>query len=493
MLFSITWHEVLLLINFLIVLACAVRVLYTQRNIGTVFAWLIILFAFPMVGIITYLLIGEARVGKKRLARTADMKQFYDEFAEKYMSDEQLNATKNIPSTFQGIERMAQQTTSFGANVHNDMQLLTTTDDIIYSMIDDIQQAKSSCLLAFYIIDPQGKINELLHAVKDAAERGVHCVILADDLGSSRFFRSEWKTKLEQAGVFIQNSLPVGLFQTFYSRNDLRNHRKILIVDYHIGYTGSFNLVDPILFKQDAGIGEWVDVMMRCIGPVVLEMTAVLYADIAVESEDNLQRVKTYLKQKYEKNQQLITKSEGNITVQVIPSAPEQEDSIIYETILCAIHLATKRIVITTPYFVPNEPLLTALTTAARRGVDVTLILPEKNDSNMVRYASQAYFRMLLKHNVKIAQFKGGLLHAKTLVIDDNFSLFGTVNMDMRSFFLNLEISLAIYNQEMTQKIAALQQQYLQQSEYIDETRWLYRSKWWGLVENTIRLMSPLL
>lgn len=494
MLFSLTWSEVLLALHFTVVVACAVRVLYRQRNTGSAFAWLVILLAFPMVGVIAYLLVGETRIGRRRLARTSEMTQFYQNFASDYLTDEQHFSTDTqLPKSHQGIEKMVKKATGLGANQHNDMQLLTSTDDIINAMIDDIRQAKLSCLLAFYIIEPEGRIDALLQAVLDAAQRGVRCVILADAIGSSRFFRSPWHTKLQLAGVFVQSSLPISLLRTLYTRNDLRNHRKILVVDYYIGYTGSFNLIDPRYFKKDSGVGEWVDVMMRCTGAVVLEMAAVLYADIAVESEGNLQLVQSYLLRYEQTDVAAIPTPTGNITTQVIPSAPEQDESIIYETILCAIHSATKRIVITTPYFVPNEPLLIALTTAARRGVDVTLILPEKVDSIMVRYASRAYFPLLLKHGIKIAQFNAGLLHAKTLVIDDDFSLFGTVNMDMRSFFLNLEISLAIYNRNMTAQIAALQQQYLADSRYIDEVDWLYRQKWWGLVENIVRLVSPLL
>ncbi|HGO5814256.1 TPA: cardiolipin synthase [Mannheimia haemolytica] len=491
--FTFTWSAFLLVINFLVVLVFAVRVLYTQRNIGAAFAWLIILFVFPVGGVLAYLLVGETRVSKKRLARTEKMRQFYDEFASKYMPKEHFDPDENISPIFQGIEKMAEQTTRLGASSSNNMELLSTTDDILNSMIQDIEQAQVSCLLAFYIIEPEGKIIQLLEAIKAAAERGIHCVVLADDVGSRNFLKSEWRTKLESVGVFIQTSLPVSVMHTFYGRNDLRNHRKILVVDYKIGYTGSFNLIDPLLFKQETGIGKWFDVMMRCTGPIVLEMTAVLYADVAVEDDANLEKVKDYLTQQAEKNNNLTPPTSGNIIAQVIPSAPEQEESIIYETILCAIHLATKRIVITTPYFVPNEPLLLALTSAARRGVDVTLILPRKNDSKMVHYASRAYFPLLLKHNVKIALFDQGLLHTKTLVVDDEFSLFGTVNMDMRSFFLNLEISLAIYDKEMTKQISQLQQIYLQQSEYITPKGWRYRVKLWGLVENIVRLMSPLL
>ena len=263
----------------------------------------------------------------------------------------------------------------------------------------------------------------------------------------------------------------------------------------NLGYSGSYNLVDPRFFKQNAGVGEWVDVMMRCTGPVVLEMTAVFYADLAVENDQNLSGVQQYLSGYSEIIPAMIPDKlrAGQIDAQVIPSSPAQQERVIYETIVSAIYMATQKIVITTPYFVPDEPLLGALTTAARRGVEVTLILPEKVDSLMVRYASRAYYPMLLAAGVKIALFKGGLLHAKTMTIDDDFTLFGTVNMDMRSFFLNLEISLAIYDKGITQQISHLQQGYLQDSEYITVKDWQKRAKWWGLVENTVRLMSPLL
>lgn len=253
--------------------------------------------------------------------------------------------------------------------------------------------------------------------------------------------------------------------------------------------------MDPHFFKQDSGVGEWVDVMMRCCGPVVLEMAAVFYADVAVENDRNLAEVQQYLNSYDDSMHTLLPErlSAGNVVAQVIPSAPNQGDRVIYETILSTIYAAKNRIVITTPYFVPDEPLLTALTTAAKRGVDVTLILPAKVDSLLVRYASRAYYPMLLQAGVRITLFEGGLLHAKTLTTDDDHTLFGTVNMDMRSFFLNLEISLSIYDRHMTRQVSALQQSYLADSRCLTLGSWQVCSKWWGLVENTVRLLSPLL
>jgi len=235
--------------------------------------------------------------------------------------------------------------------------------------------------------------------------------------------------------------------------------------------------------------------MMRCTGPLVLELSAVFFADLAVETDENLESVQQYLTQAQERIPEILPEKmqQGDIVAQVIPSAPEQGSHVIYETIISAIYAATKQITITTPYFVPDEPLLMALTIAAKRGVKVTLILPAKVDSLMVRYASRAYYPMLLDAGVKIAMFEGGLLHAKTMTIDEDYALFGTVNMDMRSFFLNLEISLAIYDRDITKQICNLQRDYLKNSSYITVKAWQQRSKFRGLIENTVRLMSPLL
>ncbi|WP_434803007.1 cardiolipin synthase [Neisseria montereyensis] len=492
---DIPWAQLLIYLHTAVVLACAVRVLYKQRNTGSAFAWLIVLFAFPLLGVVAYLILGEPRLGSARAKRSDEMNRFYSDFADQYLSDMGWDGADRISTHYLGIAKVATDSVGLDVTKNNHMNLLATTDEIVSAMLADIEAARKSCLLAFYIIDPQGRIKEVLNAVIRAAKRGVDCIILADAVGSHAFFKSEWVDLLRTEGVEVHIALPVGPLRTLFTRSDLRNHRKLLLIDEKIGYTGSYNLVDPKFFKQNSGVGQWVDVMMRCTGPMVLEMAAVFYADVAVENDENLTEVQQYLKRYIKDIQEIVPESSQtqDIVAQVIPSAPSQTERIIYETIISAIHAATQKLVITSPYFVPDEPLLMALTTAAKRGVDVTLILPAKVDSLMVRYASQAYYPVLLRAGVKIALFEGGLLHAKTMTVDDGYTLFGTVNMDMRSFFLNLEISLAIYDQKMTAEVSALQQQYLAQCRYVSIKKWQKRSKWWGLVENTVRLMSPLL
>ena len=484
----------LLLLHILLALLFGLRVLYVQKNTGTVFAWLILLLLLPVAGALLYLLIGEPRLGRRRDKRSAEITAFFKAFGSRYLTDNYGKVDEREIKAYNGIERIAGSNTGMDVTVGNRLELLHTTDTILEHMLADIRGAQHSCLLEFYIIDPQGRITALLQAVMEAAKRGVDCRILADAVGSHGFWRGEWPARLRAAGVDVQIALPVSAWRSFFTRTDLRNHRKLLIVDHQVGYTGSFNLVDPQYFKRDAGVGEWVDVMMRCRGPLVWQMAAVFYADMMLEKDESLETaqarmgsLKTFLPEKEQ-----VVAADG-VNVQVVPSAPDQAEKVIYDTLLCALYNAERKVVITTPYFVPDEPLLTALTTAARRGVEVTLVLPYKVDSVMVRYASQAYYPMLLKAGVKIALFKEGLLHAKTMTIDDKLSLFGTVNMDMRSFFLNLEVSLAIYDEAITQMILQQQQAYLAKSEYVTVKAWKMRSKWWSLVENSVRLVGPLL
>jgi len=414
------------------------------------------------------------------------------------------------------------------------MQLLTSPSAIFDQLITDINNAAHTIYMEFYIVYPKGQVLEVLQALISAANRGVECHILADSVGSLAFVNRKHHEALEKAGVFVHQSLPVGLFKTLFKRSDLRNHRKIIVIDEYIGYTGSFNLVDPNFFKQDKNVGQWIDVMIRStsVQPISIAtaMTKVVVTDIGAESQDNLyeldKRVNNYTRKLYvmhptindlnsrvqvldeesDEQESAVQPLAGtslidiapmpvvdNVVAQLIPSAPQLTGHVIYNTLVTVIHRANTRIQITTPYFVPDEALSGALTTAARRGVDVTLIVPKKVDSFLVQHASQAYYQELLEAGVKIARFEGGLLHTKTVVIDDDYCLFGTVNIDMRSFYLNMEVTLAIYTPEMVAQVVSCQNAYLQNCQFLELSYWQQRPRSKSLFDNVIRLFSPLL
>ena len=522
----------------LITLWLVVRVIQQQRRQSVAIAWIAVLFALPVVGIIGYMLFGETNIGHQYRKRSLMAQKLLRDFANAQQIDFN-EISKNLDTEARQLSNIALLKTGLGVYDHHTLTLMTDADAIFASLLADIRAANTMILLEFYIVSPQGRVIELLEALMAATQRGVSVHLLADSVGSHAFFRSQWVKKLKNADVFVHESLPVGLFKTIVKRIDIRNHRKLAIFDNCYGYTGSFNLIDPDFFKQDAHVGKWIDVMIRVESHdtvnSVKAMALVTTTDISAETNANFSNLEKIVnrftkslyidtsklhhrKLQHEANargagQNANTRvpnppllkilplqsslqaypSVSQVSLQLIPSAPELTGHVIYETLVCAIFAAKKQVVITTPYFVPDDALLLALTTAAKRGVKVILNVPKKVDSLLVQFASQAYFDPLLSAGVQIYLFNAGLLHAKILCVDDDYCLFGTVNMDMRSFYLNMEVSMAIYNLTMTQQILTCQHEYLRQSEPLQRDRWQQRSFGAKFLDNAIRLFSPLL
>ena len=524
--------------HFLIILWLVVRVIQQQRRQSVAIAWIAVLFALPVVGIIGYMLFGEINIGHQYRKRSLMVQKLLRDFAHAHQIDFN-KISENLDTEARQLSNIALLKTGLGVYDNHTLTLITDADHIFASLLADIRAANTMILLEFYIVSPQGRVIELLEALMAATQRGVSVHLLADSVGSHAFFRSSWVKKLKAADVFVHESLPVGLFKTIVKRIDIRNHRKLAIFDSCYGYTGSFNLIDPDFFKQDAHVGKWIDVMIRVESHdtvnSVKAMALVTTTDISAETNANFSNLEKIVnrftkslyidtsklhhrKLQHEANargagQNANTRvpnppllkilplqsslqaypSVSQVSLQLIPSAPELTEHVIYETLVCAIFAAKKQVVITTPYFVPDDALLLAMTTAAKRGVKVILNVPKKVDSLLVQFASQAYFDPLLSAGVQIYLFNAGLLHAKILCVDDDYCLFGTVNMDMRSFYLNMEVSMAIYNRTMTQQILTCQHEYLRQSEPLQRDRWQQRSFGAKFLDNAIRLFSPLL
>ena len=483
------WTELLVLFHFCLSVTIALRVIYSRRTSSAALAWLTALFAFPILGVITYLLIGEPKLGRERAKRHAELLAFHDAFADRFLPPPCEPASE---TRFRQIARLIQSEARYVPTGGNQTRLLADTDAILRAFTADIHAAQHCCLLAFYIVEGSGRVEAVLEALMQAAERGVRCQLLADALGSSSFWRSPWPQRLRDAGVEVTEALPVGVLKSLWVRSDLRNHRKILVVDYRIAYTGSYNLVDPRLFKQNAGVGEWVDAVMRCEGPIAQELAAMFYGDWAVENDHNLtatlERLNGYVDEMPPR-----APASGGSQLQVVPSQPGGDTALVYDVLCNALNVAQERVVISTPYFVPDEALLNTLIITARRGVEVVLILPRRVDSRLVRYASRAYYQPLLDAGVRLKMYDGGLLHTKAVVIDGRFALFGTVNMDMRSFYLNLELSLAVYTPETVAAIGALLDGYLKDSEAVSLKKWQQRRRVQRFIERCVRLVSPLL
>jgi cardiolipin synthase len=310
--------------------------------------------------------------------------------------------------------------------------------------------------------------------------------LLIDALGARPWWRGRQPQRLRNAGVDVRPALPVGIFRTFVGRTDLRLHRKIVVIDGESAWTGSMNLVDPRFFKQDSGVGQWVDAMVRVRGSVVVPLAATMIGDWVLESGEPLADAIAAAGLR-------LVAPEGPADIQVIPSGPGETGDGLLQMILALIHSAQEELLLTTPYLVPDDSLLRALRGAAGRGVKVRLIVPERVDSLLTRYASRSYYDDLLDIGVEIYLYQGGLLHTKSIMVDDAISMFGTVNLDMRSFWLNYEVALFVYDREFSAQLHRLQQSYLDDSQRLDPQAWSKRSFGSRFLENTLRLFGPLL
>ena len=481
-------HWLYLLMHPLFVVLFTLRIIWIRRPPGVALAWILIVTIVPLVGLVLYILIGERPTGRDRKQRIAKALPVYQHMTA-LMDLRYPDTERGIAPQFQSMAQLAEHHGGMPPVPGNRIALHANTQEALHALIQDIHQAKYRCDLEFYIWNPGGTADLVAEALIQAAQRGIACRILLDEVGSAPFWKSHWPARLRHAGVSITKGCAINPLKLQFGRADLRLHRKIVAVDGHIAWTGSMNMVDPAYFKQNAGVGEWIDAMARVEGPAAESLTTVFEGDWAVES-NTIPGFKRYLDQMHLTPPQMHA---DGIVAQAVPSGPSYKFTNMSHLLLNAILEAQHEVVMTTPYFVPDDALFQGLQTAAARGVDVTLIVPQRIDSVLVRYASRSYMDDLLSAGVKIQQFTGGLLHTKSLVVDSAFSLFGSVNLDMRSLRLNYEITLMVYDSDFSQQLRQLQSQYLARSTPIDPVIRAQRSLRERLLENGAQLLSPLL
>ena len=479
------WAWVFATAHVALQVALAWRVIMQRRPTGESLAWVMVIFGFPIVGPLAYLTIGELRLGRRRARRFVEL---YPPIR-KWLADlpqRSLVDWSRLDPQFESLSQLGQSLIGVPSLRGNHVELINDWQHVFARLIADIDAAQRTCHLEFYIWINGGEADKVGDALVEAASRGVVCRVLVDALGSRAFLKSEQAARLRKAGVQVQAALPGGLLRAPFVRFDLRLHRKIVAIDGRVAYTGSLNLVDPRFFKKDAGVGEWVDAMVRIEGPAVEALAITFLADWFVETNSDLAELQAT-------GDAHPQPSRGDCTVQVMPSGPALATDAVEQMLITAIYAAREELVLTTPYFVPSEPLSLALIAAARRGVKVILVIPARIDSLLVRFASGAFKGDMLRAGVRIMLFADGLLHTKSITVDSSHSLFGSVNLDPRSMRLNFEILLALYDPEFTATLRELQQHYIDRSHMMDLARYQRRPRLRRIGENFARLLSPLL
>jgi len=443
-------------------------------------AWVTVISVLPGIGIGAYFLFGEIRLERALREQMREVRS-------------QLIAAQGQATTpalqVAGPARAAfaagTATSGFKARDGNALTLLPEGDAMMDDMLEAIDTAESTVHVLFYIWLPDTTGTRMAEALCRAARRGVACRVLVDDHGARWMIRSSLWRQMAGAGVALERAAPVGnpVTALLFRRIDLRNHRKIVVVDNRISWVGSRNCADEA-FAIKAKYAPWVDILVRLEGPAVRQQQAVFLHDWMTHHSEDLSHLLS------EPGPDPMPQ---NVISQVIASGPDDIYTTPSDALRAMLYAATERICVTTPYYVPDHALHKALCAAAQRGVLVDLILPRRNDSLIVGAASESLYPDLLRTGVRIFLFRPGLIHSKIVTIDGLFGMIGTANLDHRSFDLNYENSLLFQCAEVTAELDARQQSYIERSDPLPPEALARWSTLRRLRNNTVALASPLL
>lgn len=446
-------------------------------------AWIVVILALPFIGMLAYLLLGETNIGRKRVERMKRVIAAMPDINEIPGFSDAVGSSE-LHERYQPLFKVAQSINGFKPLSGNNAYLMPDSNAAIDRMIVDIDAAVGHVHLMFYIWMPDNNGKKMAQALKRAVARGVVCRAMVDDLGSRLLIKSPLWKDMEAAGVKLGCALPIGnpLLRMFKGRIDLRNHRKILVIDNKITYCGSQNCADPE-FLTKAKYAPWVDAVMRFTGPVVRQNQFVFASDWMAYVDEDIRDVLL----------QPMEPLETGFVAQVVASGPTARFSATPEMFETLMYSAQKKLFITTPYYVPIGSLQAALCAAANRGVDTTIIFPARNDDFAVGATCRSYYKDLLAAGVKIHEYGAGLLHTKSMTVDDEITLIGSANMDRRSFDLNYENNILLCNEGVTQEMRARQQEYLGDCREItaDEVfGWPWQTRLWN---NALAIVGPVL
>ncbi len=473
-----------ILVHLVIVLSLIVRVITRpHRDPASRIAWVAVIGAIPVIGILAYLLLGETSIGHRRAAR---MKKVIRGMPPKPIvspGDEE-NARAHVPERYQHLFRIGKSINGFDVIGGNSASLMADYNATIDSMVADIDAASNHVHLLFYIWLSDNNGTKMVEALLRAASRGVKCRAMVDDLGSRTMIHSQYWKEMQDAGIYVARALPVKnpLLRALLGRIDLRNHRKILVIDGRITYCGSQNCADQE-FLIKSKFAPWVDVVIRFEGPIVRQNQYLFAGDWMSYTDENINSLLDLP----------INAPQNGFPAQVVGTGPTVRYSAMAEMFESLFYAARDELIISTPYYVPDDSIQHALCAAAWRGVKTTIIFPAKNDSWIVAGASRSYYRDLLEAGVEIFEYVGGLLHTKSLTLDGEITLIGSANIDRRSFELNYENNILFYNPDLTADVRARQQEYISRSNRVTlkiVESWPLTTRLWN---NTLAMLGPVL
>lgn len=447
--------------------------LVENRNPVKSIAWILVLVFLPILGFLFYILVGRKfrkrhMISKRSLlinkkSNTIDL----TELPSLELTDEQRS-----------IATLAFRNSDAMLHENNAVTIFTKANDLYDNIIADLKGAKHHIHMEYYIFLADKIGQRIMDVLKEKAQEGVIVRVIIDDVGSWQLKKKKI-LELQEAGIEIKSFLEVGL-PYINSRVNYRNHRKIIVVDGLIGYTGGFNIADR--YVEGLSWGCWRDTHIRLEGSAVLGLQKNFLTDWFFVKRELIQDALYYPAQE----------KKGNCLTQIVISGPDMAWESIMQIFAKAFMEAKKRIYVESPYFLPPESLITALQTAALSGIDVRLILPKKSDAKITLYSTFSYIDQMLKAGIKVYMYDPGFIHSK-IVITDDISFIGSANMDFRSFEQNFELNAIMYDTEVAQQMTDIFMDDVNHSVEITKETWTTRSLTQKVKESFSRLLSPLL
>ncbi|MFB6258240.1 MAG: cardiolipin synthase [Flavobacteriales bacterium] len=465
------------------ILAAVVIVILENKEPVKATAWILVLVLLPVVGIICYIFFGR-NFRKERLFSRKELhdQERLDQLTHQQQSSLPLESSIQDRSMSSKLRTMILLLNNNKALLtqKNRTRLLTAGETAFERIFDAIRNARHHIHLESYIINEDSTGKALRDLLIHKAREGVETRVIYDDVGSWSLSRDFLHT-LQKAGVRIRPFLPVR-FPLLASQLNYRNHRKVLVIDGGLAFSGGMNIADKYRF-EDPVLGPWQDVHLELEGEAVKSLQAVFSIDWFFVEGERLEGSPYFNPPRVDEDK----------WVQVVTSGPDSEYASIMEAYFSAIVNAREKILIANPYFIPNESIFTALKTAAMSGVEVHLIIPGVTDSWITKAAGNSFIGELLDAGVHVHEYWNGFIHSKVMTVDDAFVSIGSANLDHRSFNQNFEVNTLIYDHEQAIEVRQMLESDLENSHEIDPVRFSERPFSKKFQESVIRLFSPLL
>lgn len=466
--------ETFYIIYIILVIGTIIVVVMDNRNPVKTLAWILVLTFLPVVGLLLYIMFGQKKHKKHLIARRS-----YRKIVKKNLYNYSKITTTDIPPVYGGMISLMKNICEASPYSKNRIEIYDNGKDKMNSLLAELDKATNHIHIEYYIFADDETGNKVKDKLIEKARQGVTVRMIIDDVGSWHLPK-KFKKELTDNGVQLVEFLKVQL-PYMGSRINYRNHRKNVIIDGKTGFIGGMNIADRYVYGVEWG--NWRDTHLKIEGIAVQGLQSVFLLDW------------------YFVTKQLITDSEyfpavspqGEALIQIVKSGPIDEWKEIMQGLIYAITNAKEYVYIQTPYFMPTEPVLNALQTASLSGVDVRIMLPEKSDSRITKYATFSYVKDLLMAGIKVYFYTNGFLHAKTVVSDNNFASVGSANMDFRSFEQNFEMSAFIYDVDTAKELKELFLHDMKHSRRIYLRNWNKRTVYRKATESFVRLFSPLL